>query len=106
LQGIVRHERLLDRVQLAGADALDGRHRFTRRGARGHQTAHHRHALHQHGARAADAGPAHQLRSRQIESVPHDIDEKALGIVGKGLDAAVDVIVLIYDLQGSADGSF
>ncbi len=90
LQGIVRHEGLLDRMQLAGADAFDGRHRFTRRGARRHQTAHHRSAVHQHGARAADAGPAHELRSRELERVPHDIDEKALGVIGEGLDAAVD----------------
>src|SRR5439155_12990315 len=53
-------------------------------------TAHHRHAVHQHGARAADAGPAHKLRSRQLESVPHDIDEQALGVIGEGLEAAVD----------------
>jgi hypothetical protein len=90
LQGIVRHESLLDRVQPAGADAFDGRHGFTHRGARRHQAAHHRHAVHQHGARAADAGPAHKLRSRQVESVAHDVDEQAVGIIGEGFDAAVD----------------
>src|SRR5439155_21641319 len=42
------------------------------------------------GTRSADAGPAHKLRSRQVERIPHDIDEKALGVIGKGFDAAVD----------------
>ena len=58
--------------------------------ARRHQATHDRCAIDQHGAGAADAGSANQLGAGQVELIAHDIDEKRIGIVGQGLDAAVD----------------
>ena len=90
LQRILRHEGLLHRVQFCCANTLDGDHGFARRRARRQQAAHHRCAVDQHGAGAADAGAAHELGAGQVERITHEIDEKRIGIVGYLFDAAVD----------------
>ena len=90
LQGVMRHERLLHRVQFRRTDAFDCRHRFAGDRLRRHQAAHDRRAVDQHRAGAADARTAHKLCARQAEAVAHDIDEECIGIVGQGCGAAVD----------------
>ena len=90
LQGVVRHEGLLHRVQPCGADAFDRRHVRVRGRARRHQAAHGGLAVDQHGAGAADAGPADQLGAGEVERVAHDVDQQRIGIVGEGSELAVD----------------
>jgi hypothetical protein len=90
LQGVVRHEGFLHRVQAGCADAFDRRHRLAGRGTCRHQAAHDGGAIHQHGAGTADAGATDLLGPGEIEVIPDDVDEKRFGMVGQGSDAAVD----------------
>jgi hypothetical protein len=90
LQAIMRHEGLLDRMQLAFANAFDRRHRLVGRGLRGQEAACHRRAVEQYGAGAADAGAAHELGPGQAEAVADDVDQKLIAVVGKGRRPAVD----------------
>ena len=90
LQGVVRHEGLLHRMQLCRADALDGGHVMFAAALRRHQAAHDGRAVDQHGAGAADAGPADEFGAGEIERVAHDIDQQRIGIVGEGRELAVD----------------
>ena len=80
LQGVVRHERLLHRMQLARCDALDRGHGFSGGGMRGHQTARHRRAVEQHGAGAADAGAADELGAGEAAVADH-VDQERIRIV-------------------------
>src|SRR5205085_6562628 len=90
LQRIVRHKGLLYRMQFCGANALDRRHGLILNRTRGHQTAYDRRAIDQHGAGAADAGPADELGAGQVELTAHNIDEQRVGIIGEGCFAAID----------------
>ena len=90
LQGVVRHEGLLHRMQPCGADAFDRRHVRVRGRSRRHQAAHGGLAVDQHGAGAADAGPADQLGAGEVERVAHDVDQQRVRIVGERSEFAVD----------------
>jgi hypothetical protein len=99
LQGVVRHEGLLHRVQFCGADAFDRRHGFVRRGAAGIRQL-------TTGAPSTSTVQAPQTPAPHTSLVPvrsrsplHDVDQQRIGIVGQGNERPLIVIVLICDLQ-------
>jgi len=61
LQRVVRHESVLDRMQLAGADALDRVTDLSAAARAGIKQLTTGRSVHQHGAGAADAGPTHEF---------------------------------------------
>jgi hypothetical protein len=86
----LRHERLLDRMQSCVGDAFDRRQRFPRSGAGRQQATHHRRAIEQHCAGAADARAADELGAGEVQAVANHIDQERFGIVRKCCGAAVD----------------
>ena len=90
LQRVVRHERLLHRMQSCAPMPSTVVTVLVRSRSCRHQAAHGGLAVDQHGAGAADAGPADELGAGEIERVAHDVDQQRIGIVGEGSELAVD----------------
>src|SRR5579859_1017987 len=95
LQTVVLAKSLLHRVQLAVArEALDGGHLRAVRLDGEHRAALHGATADQHGARAALAGVAADVRAREREALAQELDEEHLGLdVGahvSSIDAQLD----------------
>ena len=89
LQSVVRHERLLHRVQPGCSDSLDGYQRFVGGRLRRQKATHDGRAVEQDGTGAADPGAADQFGAGEA-GVADNIDQQRIRVIGQHQRPSID----------------